>query len=337
MNPKLIINMISESAFTIRGHGVHTAFLEMLRGLKARSDTDIEPNTWRPTDITHIHTFGLYGLGQLLFGKGKKVVSVHLVPDSIIGSLAGATYYYGLARFYMKLFYGRADLLLAVSKTVEHTLLTDLKIKKPVYVLYNTVDMAQYATTPANKTAARKTLDLDGVKQVVVSNGQIQPRKRFDLFCAIARQMPDVQFIWIGGIPFKYWGAEHQKMQELIEAKPANVMVTGVIELPQVKQYLQAADVFWLPSDQENHPMAALEAAGAGLPILVRDLPEYNDSFGNDVVRGSDETFDELLHKLLSNKEFRATAVQGAQAIAARFDSHAGADRLMAFYRQLLK
>lgn len=335
MADKIRVNMVSESVFTVQAHGVHTAFMEMTNALKARSDIDVVVNKFRrPADITHIQTFGPYSLMHLLFGSGKKVVSVHVVPDSLVGSIVGAKYFYGLAKWYMRLFYGRADLLLAVSKMVETTLQVQLKIKKPIVVLYNTVDMSTFATTASDKQAARQKLGIDIAKKVVVGNGQIQPRKRFDLFCDAAKALPDMQFIWIGGITFKRLGADYQHQQQLVDTKPANVLVTGVISHDDVKQYLQASDIFFLPSEQENHPMAVLEAAGVGLPVVVRNIPEYDDTFGGDVIRGKDDSFVALIRRLMTDKVFYADAVAKARDIAIRFDSKAGGQKLVDAYQR---
>lgn len=50
-------------------------------------------------------------------------------------------------------------------------------------------------------------------------------------------------------------------MKTLIDRAPANLIVTGVIPLEKVREYYAIADIFCLPSLQENHPMAVLEAA----------------------------------------------------------------------------
>jgi 1,2-diacylglycerol-3-alpha-glucose alpha-1,2-galactosyltransferase len=335
---KLKVNMISESVFTVQAHGVHTAFLEMTNSLQARDDVDVVVNKFRRgADVTHIQTFGLYGLLHLLFGSGKKVVSVHVVPDSLVGSIVGAKYFYGLAKWYMRLFYGRADLLLAVSRMVETTLRGQMRITKPIQVLYNTVDMKSYATTPEVKQTARDTLHIDQTQTVVVSNGQIQPRKRFDLFCEAAKALPDMQFIWIGGITFKRLGADYEHQKHLVDTKPANVLVTGVIDHAAVRPYLQAADIFFLPSEQENHPMAVLEAAGVGLPVVARDIPEYNDTFGDDIIRGTDQIFVPLLRQLADEQEFYSEGAKKAQSIATRFDSRAGGQRLLESYQTVLQ
>ena len=333
---KLIVNMISESEFTVQGHGVHTAFKELTRALSLRDDVDIEVNTNRTADIVHIQTIGPYSFMKLLSRNGKKVVSAHVVPDSFIGSLKGAKYWRPIGRWWLKTFYGKADLVLACSGMVRDELRDDMGLTN-VDLLYNTVNMDQYKITADDRKQARKRLNLRSDDFVVVGNGQVQPRKRLDTFISIAKSMPDARFFWVGGIPFKQLGAEASKMQHLMDNLPDNVTVTGVITLEEVKKYYQAADVFILPATQENHPMCVLEAAGASLPIVLRDIPQYNDTFrGHALMASTDEEFIEIVKKLRSDKDFYAKAQSGAKEIAKKFDSRTGAERVVEFYRSLI-
>lgn len=330
------INMISESEFTVQGHGVHTAYVELTEALRARDDVDIDVNTNRPADIVHIQTVGLYALGRLLRRNGRKVVSAHLVPDSFIGSFVGARYWRAIARLWLKFFYGRADLVLACSGMVRDELVRDMGLKN-VELLYNTVNMKQYAMSKDDRRIAREKLGIGADEFVVIGNGQIQPRKRLDTFLAIARALPDVRFFWVGGMPFKQLGAEYASMQKLIENVPANVTMTGLVPLEQVRSYYAAADVFTLPAVQENHPMCVLEAAGSGLPIVLRDIPQYDDTFrGDALLAATDDEFIETIKRLRVDEAYRKSATGGAYEIAQRFDSIAGAGRVISFYRALL-
>lgn len=333
--------MVSESEISVRGHGVHTAYLELTNALQDRDDCDVVVNQFlRPVkaDVTHIHTIGLPSLIKLLFGSGKKVISAHVVPASLLGSIAGAHVWLPVARAYMKFFYRRGDKVLAVSKMVAKILEHDLGVNQPeIAVLYNTIDTRNYHTTSSDKKAARKKLGIKAEDFVVVGNGQIQPRKRFDSFVNMAEKLPKVRFIWVGGIPFKNVGADYKKMQSLIDNVPMNLSVTGVIELDQVKVYLQAADVFVLPAEQENHPMAVIEAAAAGLPIVLRDIPEYDDTFAGDFLRSdSDAAFVSAIQNLKDDKNTYAKYKKGAEEIAKRFDSKTGAEQLVKIYKELL-
>ncbi len=158
-----------------------------------------------------------------------------------------------------------------------------------------------------------------------------------DILIKAAKEMPDVKFFWVGGIPFKNLGADYNAMQNMIKNAPNNLTVTGVIPLENVRDYYVAADVFVLPAMQENHPMCVLEAAGAGLPIILRDIPQYNDTFKGDAVMAkTDDEFLELISKLCKDKKAYKKAQLGAEKIAERFDSSAGAERLVEFYRSLI-
>lgn len=333
---KLHVNMVSESEFTVQGHGVHTAYKEISSALAARDDVELAINSTEPADIIHIQTVGFYSFKKLVSRHGKKVVSAHLVPDSFIGSIAGAKYWRPLARWWLKYFYSKADLVLACSGMVKRELETDMKLRN-VALLYNTVNMSRYKITSQDRQQSREKLGIKPEDFLVLGNGQVQPRKRLNTFLAIAKQMPDVKFIWVGGIPFKQLGADYHGMQKIINNLPENVKVTGLIPLEEVRQYYAAADVFVLPAEQENHPMCVLEAAGAGLPIVLRDIPQYNDTFSDSAIMAStDEQFINAVHQLRTNSEVYDNAKKASQVIANRFDSSAGAERAVGFYRTLL-
>lgn len=338
MNKPLKVNMISETTFTVRGHGVHTAFIEMTKGVSALPQLDVVVNKFRKADVTHIQTIGLYSALHLLSPRGgKKVVSVHVIPDSLIGSIKGAEKVAKLSKAYLKWFYGKADMLLPVSEETQAALKGDMKLKNPSQVLFNTVNSVEYITTPLDKEAARKKLGIKPGEFVVMGNGQVQPRKRFDTFVSVAKQLPDVKFIWVGGIPFKRLGADYEHMQQLIHNAPGNVTVTGVIELEEVHNYLKASNAFFLPSDQENHPLAMLEAAASQFPIVVRDIPQYDSAFGNDVLRGDDTSFATIIKKLSTDKNYYAEAVTGSKKVAQRFDTPNAAKELLKIYTNLVK
>ena len=335
---RLRVDMISESEFTVQGHGVHTAFVEMTNALKARSDIDVVVNQSRPqAEIMHVQTIGLWSARMMRRARGKKIISGHVIPASLVGSIKGMGRLQWLTRAYMRWFYNKADLVLACSNMVKQEMIGPMGLKTRVEVLYNTVDMSQYARTAADKAAARKKLDIDAKKFVVIGNGQVQPRKRLDTFFETARALPDVQFVWVGGIPFKHLGAEYGKMQELMKSSPENVKITGLISHSEVATYLHVADAFFLPAEQENHPMCVLEAAGTGLPIILRDIHEYDDTFRPDAqFIGSTDDAVAVIDKLRRDKAFYAKQRQAAARIAKRFDSKAGGERLVEFYRSVL-
>ncbi len=331
------IDMISESEFTVQGHGVHTAFVEVTNALKAREDADVAINTARKNaDIVHTHTIGLYSARKLRQSGGKKVISGHVVPASFIGSLKGAKLAEPFARLYLRRFYNKADLVLAVSDYTKQEL-KKIGVKKPISVLYNTIDTAKYASSPAAKKSARRKLGIDKDAFVVIGSGQVQPRKRVDVFVAMANKMPDVEFVWVGGIPFGAIAAENGAMQKIMKKPPKNLKFTGVVPLDEMADYYRAADVFVLPSEQETFGLVVVEASAAGLPIVLRDVSDYDTTFRDGAVMAmSDDDFASQVDKLRTNKTFYRDQQKAATRIAKRFDSKAGGERLVEFYRSVL-
>ncbi|MFX0537205.1 glycosyltransferase family 4 protein [Ornithinimicrobium sp. Y1847] len=340
MSTNLVVNMASESDVSVQGHGVHTAYVELATALERRPDVTLIRGHYSERvecDVYHLHTLGTKVWRKILDPGAKKVVSAHVIPDSLVGSIRLARWWRPAARAYMRWFYGRADKVLAVSGTVARALETELKVApERIEVLYNTIDMDAYRTTLADRAIARAELELDADTFVVVGVGQVQPRKRIDLFVRMAREHPEVLFIWVGGIPFKHLGANYAAMKKLMSEVPDNMVITDVVPHPQVKTILQSADVFCLPAEQENHPMCILEAAGVGLPIVARDLREYDDSFGDDILRCEDDDFGAAIGRLRFDEAEREKWREASVRIRERFDSAAAAERLVGIYRELV-
>ena len=329
------VTQVSESTFTVKGHGVHTAFYELTEALKKQPNIRIRVNRFEAADIIHIHTVGIFSMLFLLFAPGKKVVSAHVVPDSLVGSLVGAKFWLPLATRYLRWFYNRADLVVSVSDSTKRDL-EAMKVRARIEVVYNLINTGRYEATDADRASARKKLGYSADQWLVVGSGQVQPRKRIDSFVAVARQLPHIQFVWVGGMPFGKLAAENGTMKRIIEDAPPNVLFTGVVELEQVRQYYWASNVFWLPSSQETFGLVVVEAAASGLPVVLRDIPDYAETFGDCAVLATDETFAEAILQLREDQSYYAHAVTRSAEISERFGVERGVERMLEAYRSLL-
>jgi 1,2-diacylglycerol-3-alpha-glucose alpha-1,2-galactosyltransferase len=329
------VNVISESAFTVQGHGVHTAFTETVDALRRYTDAEVVANGRGGADILHLHTVGLYALNKLLFARGRKVVSAHVTPDSFGGSLIGAKYWYGLAKLYLRWFYNRADAVLGVSVVVVDELRA-MGVVRPVYLMPNCINTDVFTTSKMQKSAIRRRLGIKNDAFVVISCGQVQPRKRVDMFVRVAEQFPKLTFIWAGGIPFKKLAAELGEMERMMQQAPANVIFTGLLKREEAIDYYRAADLFFLPSMQETFGIVIVEGAAAGLPVLLRDLQQYQVTFGNGYEKGDDDSFGAQVRRFSEDKAYYKQWQKSARSIAERYDSRAGAMRLMELYQNVL-
>jgi 1,2-diacylglycerol-3-alpha-glucose alpha-1,2-galactosyltransferase len=330
------VNVISESEFTVQGHGVHSAFVDTVEALRKYTDCDVAINTSRPADVTHIHSPGPYSLRKLLFDKGVKVVSAHVTPASFVGSLALAKYWRWLATIYLTWFYNKADAVLAVSFEVMDELRA-MGVRRPVYLVPNTIATETFRSTPGDRARYRRELGLTESEFVVMGCGQVQPRKRVDVFVEAAKALPELRFVWVGGIPFKGIAADRATMEKVMSTHPINVTFTGLVKREEVERWYGAADLFFLPSMQETFGLVILEAAAAGLPLLLRDLKQYRQTFEGGYAPGNDEVFTTEIKKFSTDKQYYEHWQRAARLIAERYDSKLGAARLMEVYEKALE
>jgi hypothetical protein len=84
-----------------------------------------------------------------------------------------------------------------------------------------------------------------------------------------------------------------------MENKPENCIVWG--ERNDTYKFLQAADVFYFSSILELNPLVVKESLSYKLPILMRKLPQYLDSYdNNELVTYIESDLNQNTNKLLS-------------------------------------
>lgn len=147
----------------------------------------------------------------------------------------------------------------------------------------NGVELEKYARL-LSPTEARRQLNLkEGL--TVGFTGHIYPGRGADLLFELARQMPAVNFLWVGGTPelVDLW------RNKLAEAKMTNVTMTGFVKHESIPSYQAAADVLLMPysrsieasSGQDIaeviNPMKMFEYMASGRGIVSADLPSIRE------------------------------------------------------------
>jgi glycosyltransferase involved in cell wall biosynthesis len=119
-------------------------------------------------------------------------------------------------------------------------------------------------------------LKLDSKHKHVLMVGLFTPGKNQGEIFEIAKQLPEVQFHFVGNQApnfAEYW-------EPLMKNKPDNCIVWG--ERDDVSNFYQACDVFYFSSKFELMPLSIKEALSYGLPCLFRRLETYMDSYDNN-------------------------------------------------------
>jgi glycosyltransferase involved in cell wall biosynthesis len=170
---------------------------------------------------------------------------------------------------------------------------TNLQLKDEAVLLApNGVELEKYDGLP-NPVEARRQLNLpDGL--TVGFTGHIYPGRGADLLFALAKEMPLVNFLWVGGTPelVAHWRGELQ------HAQMTNVTMTGFVKHESIPLYQAAADILLMPysrsieasSGQDIaeviNPMKMFEYMAASRAIICADLPSIREvlNAGNAVL-----------------------------------------------------
>ena len=126
-------------------------------------------------------------------------------------------------------------------------------------------------------------------------------------------------------------------MQKLVDYAPSNVKFTGVVDLEKVRQYFATGDIFVMTSDQETFGLAIIEAAASGLPVVLRDIADYDNTFRNDALVCQESEFVEAVTKLAGDRSYYEQMQAHSASIARRFDSRSVTDQLLSLYRSCLE
>jgi glycosyltransferase involved in cell wall biosynthesis len=147
-----------------------------------------------------------------------------------------------------------------------------------VVIAPNGVDLERFASLPATPELARQKLDLPSAPTVMCT-GHLYAGRGADLFLALAKEIPQASFVWVGGRPedIEIWKSR---------VESDNVTFTGFIPNQDLPLYQSAADVLLMPysrsimgssgtadSASVASPMKMFEYMAAGRAIVTTDLP----------------------------------------------------------------
>lgn len=303
------INMKS-SALKIKGQGVGSAYLEqveLIREMPQKFSVIINKNTRSP--ITHYHTVDLrfYLFRPFITSKGASVGYVHMLPETVDTSVRLPKLFKKVFYKYMISFYKHMDFLVTVNGYFIDVLSNKYGVpREKITYIPNYVSSDNFHPVPTEKKAQlRKKYGIDENAFVVMSAGQLQVRKGVFDFLKMAEKLPDITFVWAGGFSFGAFTDGYKEIQKVLENPPKNVKFLGIVDREYMNDVYNLADVMILASFEELFPMSILEAMCVGLPVLLRDLPIYEEILRDFYIKAHDVNgFVDCIKRLMSDKEF---------------------------------
>lgn len=335
------INMFS-SADKVAGQGVGSAYLELIRLLQERLSDQFEVtiNHYGRADLTHYHTIDpQFFLSTFSKKRGRKIGYVHFLPETIEGSLNLPGFAKKIFYAYMIKFYKRMDHLVVVNPIFIPKIVAYGVPEEKISYIPNFVSPEEFPNrNQVAKQALREKYHFPQDKFIVFGSGQVQQRKGVDDFVKLAQLHPEVQFIWAGGFSFGKMTDGYDHFKKILDDPPANLLFPGIVKREEIADYLNLADLFFLPSYDELFPMSVLEAFSCGVPVLLRNLPLYQAIIAHDYVEAPDLAgFDQALQKLMTDQTFYQKYQQLAVSTAQQYSPAHLAQIWQHFYTEQAK
>ncbi|MGI6008030.1 MAG: glycosyltransferase family 4 protein [Ruminococcus sp.] len=237
---------------------------------------------WKEASVIHINTvfpdaaFAAYAARK----QGKKVVyyghsTMEDFCDSFIGSNRAAAFF----KKWICRCYSLGDVILTPTE-YSRRLLTGYGLKPRIYAVTNGVDTGFFHKDAEMGRAFRRKYRIPDHRKAVISAGHLIPRKGIFDFLKLAAGMPEVLFIWFGG--GNLW-AVPPAVKRAIKKKTENVIFAGYVKPEELKAAYCGADAFAFFSYEETEGIVVLEALACEIPVIVRDIPVYEDWLKNGV------------------------------------------------------
>ena len=157
----------------------------------------------------------------------------------------------------------RATKIISLSTTIAQELVEEKIDPSKMCLIHNGIDLARFKVTEA-KSRLRKELGITD-KKTTIYTGRLSSEKGVDFlirsFSKLNRET-DCQLIIIAD------GSERQKIVQLLDSYQLSKSVLLIQKVDDVASYLNAADLFVLPSQFEGLSNSLLEAMACGLPVI---------------------------------------------------------------------
>lgn len=241
----------------------------------------------------------------------------------------------------------RADAILAASHAVADNLVARREVGRDgITVAHELVDVSgvRRSTRQADRNGLRRAIGAGPSSMVVGSVGLPDWRKAPEhLLAAVWRLRQscpglDLRIVWIGG---HATSPDGRRLADEARRLDLGDRLHHVDHLADPADYLAALDVFVLPSREDAFPLAVLEAAAAGLPVVsfasggVGEV--VDDEVGRIVTYPDVAAMSCCLEELAEDSALRSRlGAAGAARVAARHDVSVGAPRIWAAAECLL-
>lgn len=313
----------------------------------------------RDYDLIFVSGFRIAGLAAVLAGRicGKPCI---LKADSL-GEMSGDFFAGGLAKLRLRpssplfaLFLRlrnavlrRAAAFVAISTAVADELVASGIRPERIRYVPNSVDLTRFHPIDEEaRTDLRRLLGLPLDGHILIFTGRLVSYKGLPLLLQVWKGIhdhyPRSQLLLVGEGGLDIHNCEADLRAYVTEHDlSASVCFTGPAS--NVHQYLQAADIFVLPTENEAFGISLIEAMACGLAVIgtavggVKDIlcPRQN---GLLIPPGEYQALDEAVRALLNDPTLSATLGRAALAsVREKYATPAVVEQYVGLFRELTK
>ncbi len=264
----------------------------------------------RPIDLINAHWVFPDGVAAARVGHrlGKPVVLTALGCD--VNSYATMT----LRRMQLVRAMEQSDCVTAVSRGLRDAIIGLRIPENKVRLIRNGINLDMFHIVDRNE--ARKRLCLPEGKRIILAvgrqDGEKGTRYLMEAFAKLTHTIPTKCLLVLVGD-----GPLHNELVEQARALSISedVLFAGSRPHSEISLWMNAADLFCLPSIREGHPNAAIEALACGIPVVASRVGEIpwmvGDESGLTVPAGDVQSLYVALMEALG-KRWSGTAIRAS-------------------------
>ncbi|MDO5040534.1 MAG: glycosyltransferase [Peptoniphilus sp.] len=249
-------------------------------------------------DIVQINTVFPASLLTSLKSKKKKIPVVyyaHSTEEDFKESFVGSNLLAPIFKAWISFCYNSGDVIITPTEYSKRLLKSYKNINKPIISLSNGIDTQFYKYDEENKNRFRKKYSLSPEDKVVMSAGHYIERKGIIEFVQLARELPQYEFYWFG---YTSPAIVTKEVKAAVETKLPNLHFPGYINKEELRDAYTGSDLFLFLTHEETEGIVLLEALASKLPVLVRDIPVFDNWLKNGVNSYKAQNLEEFKDKI---------------------------------------
>ena len=289
-------------------------------------------------DVLHVHTpVPMRNISIVKKAKRRGipvVMHAHTTAEDSKGTWSGSTVLAGITGMYLTYFYNLGDLVLAPSAWTKSTL-EARGVAVPIKVLSNGVDLARFRFDKERRERFRSRYGIPEQSVVAYAIGVVCVKKGVEAFPRLARELPDLRFVWVGRRSMLY---QPLRVSRAMKHCPQNAMFIHDVE--NIADAHCGCDLFFTPSFTENQGMAVMEAMAVGRAVVARDLPAYEGLLMNGrsaLLCNDDHEFVAALDRVRKDENLAQALVANGRTAIEEHDICKVAKELATIYDSLLE